>query len=124
MTLRLELFVTDLRASVDFYTRVLGFAIERESDDYMAVRNGHVLLGLGPAAGLSPAHYFRPEVTHARKGVGVEIVLEVDDVQAALQRVIDQGARVHTPLKQRPWGLTDFRIVDPDGYFLRITSRG
>lgn len=23
----------------------------------------------------------------------------------------------------RPWGLKDFRICDPDGYYLRITSK-
>ncbi len=27
------------------------------------------------------------------------------------------------PLLVRPWGLTDFRVADPDGYYLRITSR-
>ena len=26
-------------------------------------------------------------------------------------------------LQDRPWGLTDFRILDPAGYYLRITSR-
>jgi lactoylglutathione lyase len=24
-------------------------------------------------------------------------------------------------LCDRPWGLRDFRVVDPDGYYLRIT---
>jgi hypothetical protein len=26
-------------------------------------------------------------------------------------------------LQERPWGLTDFRILDPAGYYLRITGR-
>jgi len=26
-------------------------------------------------------------------------------------------------LQDRPWGLRDFRILDPDGYYLRITNR-
>jgi hypothetical protein len=25
------------------------------------------------------------------------------------------------PLTDRPWGLRDFRVVDPDGYYLRVT---
>jgi hypothetical protein len=25
------------------------------------------------------------------------------------------------PLRSRPWGLTDFRVTDPDDYYLRIT---
>jgi len=26
-------------------------------------------------------------------------------------------------LQDRPWGLKDFRILDPAGYYLRITDR-
>lgn len=123
MTLRLELFVDDLSASVEFYTRVLGFEIARESQTYVAVQNGSVVLGLGSASGLSSNHYFRPDVDRVRRGIGAELVLEVDDVKAYFQRVQDAGHPIQTPLKQRPWGATDFRIADPDGYFLRVTSR-
>jgi lactoylglutathione lyase len=24
-------------------------------------------------------------------------------------------------LREQPWGLHDFRVVDPDGYYLRVT---
>ncbi|MCI0184925.1 hypothetical protein MM817_03222 [Acidibacillus sp. S0AB] len=30
---------------------------------------------------------------------------------------------INAPLEVRPWGLTDFRLLDPDGYYLRITSK-
>ncbi|MBE2225487.1 MAG: hypothetical protein IAF02_28385 [Anaerolineae bacterium] len=26
-------------------------------------------------------------------------------------------------LQHQPWGLTDFRMLDPDGYYWRITTR-
>ena len=26
-------------------------------------------------------------------------------------------------LRARPWGLRDFRVLDPAGYYLRITDR-
>jgi uncharacterized glyoxalase superfamily protein PhnB len=51
----------------------------------------------------------------------VEIVLEVPDVDAALEAVERAGCSVVEPLRDRPWGLRDFRLVDPDGYYLRIT---
>ena len=38
-----------------------------------------VIIGLGIQTELSDHHYFRPEVLNTRKGLGVEIVLEVDD---------------------------------------------
>ena len=47
----------------------------------------------------------------------------MDDVDALHRRVLASGYPVFEPLQERPWGLRDFRIVDPDGYFLRITSR-
>jgi hypothetical protein len=32
-----------------------------------------------------------------------------------------RGALAET-MRERPWGLRDFRVVDPDGYHLRITN--
>ena len=49
--------------------------------------------------------------------------MEVDDLGTAHQRALDSGHPVFEPPQQRPWGLRDFRIVDPDGYYLRVTSR-
>jgi predicted enzyme related to lactoylglutathione lyase len=53
----------------------------------------------------------------------VEIVLEVDDVDGYQERVAEYGHPILEPLRERPWGLRDFRISDPDGYYLRLTSR-
>lgn len=124
MSLRLELFVTDLETSTDFYTKVLGFERLKGQGDYAPVRCGQVVIGLGRAAGLPKNHFFNPEVQKARRGLGTEIVLEVDDVQGFFQKVKASGYQgILSSLRKRPWGLTDFRIADPDGYYLRITSR-
>ena len=84
------------------------------------------MLGLAAAAKL-PAHSDQPGFTRARlaaaRGAGVEIVLEVEDVDAAFDAAERAAARVVEPLRDRPWGLRDFRVVDPDGYYLRITHR-
>ncbi len=111
MRLRLELFVDDLDRSVDFYQRALGFRLVRRDPGYASLVNGSVVLGLGPAADL-------PE----RRGAGVEIVLEVNDLDAAWARVQRAGVRPVEEPRDRPWGLRDFRIVDPDGYHLRVTD--
>ena len=57
------------------------------------------------------------------KGAGVEIVLELDAVEQviALHDTCRARGVVAEALRTRPWGLQDFRIVDPDGYYLRIT---
>jgi predicted enzyme related to lactoylglutathione lyase len=123
MSLRFELFVHDLHASTDFYSRVLGFSVMRNEEDYVSLQNGTVVIGLGPAEWLPRDHHFRPDIGTVRSGIGVEVVLEVSDVEAAQQRAIDAGCKVLVPLGMRSWGLSDFRIADPDGYYLRITSR-
>ena len=48
---------------------------------------------------------------------------ELPDLAAAHRRVVDGGWPLAEDLVERPWGLTDFRVLDPAGYFLRITDR-
>jgi lactoylglutathione lyase len=118
--LRLELFPADLDAFFDFYTRVLAFEVERDERTaewpYVAVRRGEVRLGAVRAWEPGPEHRLPPQ--------GVEIVLEVDDVVGERDRIATAGWPLVEDLVVRPWGLTDFRLLDPDGHFLRITSRG
>ena len=136
-----QLYVADLHASADFYTRGLGFQVQYtrpggllrarpgrgvappEQDlDYVSLRSGRVLLGLAPWAALPENHYLRRGPAEFR-GLGMEILLEVDDVHEAERRVVEAGFPVESPCQRRPWGATDFRVVDPDGYYLRITAR-
>jgi catechol 2,3-dioxygenase-like lactoylglutathione lyase family enzyme len=123
MFLRLELFVDDLDAAVAFYRDGLGFIVSRRDPDYAVMSQGQVTLGLGLKSGVSVGHYFAPEITTERRGLGTEIVLEVDDVQAAYDAFVDAGYTAMGTPTERSWGLTDFRVADPDGYFVRITSR-
>jgi len=54
--------------------------------------------------------------------MGVEIILVVEDVEQVYQRIRERNIAVESELKEQPWGMTDFRVTDPDGYYLRITS--
>ena len=122
----MELFVEDLDVSVAFYRDVLGFQVVRRADDYVSLRRGAAVFGVGPVAKL-PERADGPGFTRQRlrtgKGAGVEIVLEVDGVAelSALHEHCRAHATVVEELRQRPWGLQDFRLVDPDGYYLRVT---
>jgi lactoylglutathione lyase len=120
MTLRCEIFPADLDATVDFYVRVLGFAVLKDQRDeraaYVYLGRGAVRVGALRRRADEPRGAERPPT-------GIELVLEVDDVRAERDRVATAGWPVDDDLQARPWGLTDFRILDPDGYYLRITSR-
>lgn len=115
-TLRIELFPDDLDRFVDFYTRVLRFQLTRHESHYAAVERG--LIQIGAVTAWSAA-----DPTVRRPPQGVEIVIEVDDVDAEAGAVSEAGWPVDQPLTDQPWGLRDFRILDPDGYYIRLTSR-
>jgi lactoylglutathione lyase len=125
MRFRIELFVRDVEASIRFYERALGFQVERRESDYASLRRGDAVLGLAPVAKLPPTGEspgFTRERVSATRGAGVEIVLEVDDLDAAIRRVDGAGYPVAERLQWRDWGLRDFRLLDPDGYYVRVTT--
>ncbi|MFA9428615.1 VOC family protein [Egicoccus sp. AB-alg2] len=122
--LQVELFVDDVERSVGFYCRVLDFervAKDGASRDYVAVRRGDAVIGIG-RAGMLPDDHPAARVEGQAPGRGVELVLEVDDVEAACEHAQAAGATLATGLGDQPWGRRDFRLLDPDGYYVRVTS--
>ncbi|RKL64699.1 glyoxalase/bleomycin resistance/extradiol dioxygenase family protein [Salipaludibacillus neizhouensis] len=123
MKLRLELFVESIEKSVEFYSNVLEFNVPKETkENYRPVRKGDVVLGLGEMKNLTDHHPLKISGSGQQIGLGVEIVLEVEDVNDVYTKVVAKGYPIQTELTKRPWGMVDFRIIDPDGYYLRITS--
>jgi lactoylglutathione lyase len=118
-SLRIEIFPVDLDATVEFWTRALGFVIEKDeratSAPYVSLRRGDAFVG-------AVARDRAPDVAARRPPVGVEIVLEVDDLDQARAALDEAGVAVEEDLTDRPWGLRDFRVVDPDGYYVRVTT--
>jgi predicted enzyme related to lactoylglutathione lyase len=120
MTLRFEIFPDDLDVIVDFYTRVLRFRLtadrRSEPDAYVSLQRGSVRVGA-----------LRSSVSGSRSvrvpPAGVELVLEVDDVAGERDRVVAARWPLEEDLQDRPWGQADFRVLDPAGYYLRITDR-
>ena len=122
MTLRFEIFPDDLDATVDFYLRVLRFRLIADRRDepspYVSLQRGSVRVGAARRAMVPDARAAR------RPPAGVELVLEVDDVVAERDQITAAGWPITEDLRDRPWGLRDFRVLDPAGYYLRITDRG
>lgn len=114
--LRIEFFPSDVDRSVTFYES-LGFEVRGRNAGppaYASVRLGDVRIGLCEAEPVEPTARALP--------VGTEIVIEVADVARKRDEVGRAGVTLAEDLTEREWGLTDFRVTDPDGYYLRFTS--
>lgn len=57
-----------------------------------------------------------------RPPAGTEIVFEVGDLYAERDRILAAGYELAEDLTARSWGLTELRLLDPDGYYLRLTT--
>lgn len=121
--LQIELFVADLQASLDFYVRILGCKIgEQEPNGYTTIHCGRVTLALNIQANIPEDH---PVYIHQgeRPGRGVELMFWVKDLARLYVRVKEKGWPISEKLQDQPWGLRDFCLIDPDGYFLRFIAQ-
>jgi lactoylglutathione lyase len=119
MRLRFEIFPGDLDETVAFYVNVLRFVLVRDERSaewpYVALQRGAVRVGAARRTAVI-------DLTARRPPVGVELVLEVDDLDGEWEQVRRSDWPIEEELQDRPWGLRDFRILDPSGYYLRITQ--
>ncbi|MBN1851375.1 MAG: VOC family protein [Pirellulales bacterium] len=122
MQLRLELFVKSVPESKDFYARVLGFdVVNYQPDGYSVLRKGDIQIALQAQSQLPDDHPLKP-IGNERAGLGIEIVLGVDDLEVAYAHVLNTDWPLTDALAERPWGSWDFRVIDPNGYYIRINE--
>ena len=124
LTIRLELFTSNIDKTVNFYQDVLGFkSLKSSNSNYQPIQKGQVILGIGLLESLGSNHYFNSYQGDIQFGYGVEIVLEVEDINLAYNKAKMANVDIESELKTQPWGLTDFRLTDPNGYYIRVTSK-
>lgn len=122
----LELHVPDFEKVKSFYGK-LGFQVvwERKPEDskgYLTIRFEDNILSFWP--GNEEVHnqnYFKRFSKKTKRGYGVEIIIQTGKLEETYERA-KEFAEITDMLMVRPWGLKDFRIVDPFGYYLRFTE--
>ena len=115
---KFELFVSDPAKSATFYA-VLGFAVAHaKSDGYTTLRSGSTVIALSPVPWWLPVHW----IGFLRyPPIGTEIVLYTDHLEQA-RAALEQAGYSPGRIVLRPWGDRDFRITDPDGYYIRVSE--
>ena len=118
-----NLAVQDMAQSAAFYVKALGFEELAKNPGHVLLHRDAFILGLKTDDLLwHPALKKHPPDNLAR-GVGIELVLEVSDINHFHAQIQQADVVIQEPLKEQPWGAEDFRIVDPDGYYWRITTK-
>jgi catechol 2,3-dioxygenase-like lactoylglutathione lyase family enzyme len=109
-----QLFVADIKASCDFYTQKLGFAVDFVYGDppyYGQVSRDHALLALRMVC--------EPVFTDVREREHLLsaslTVATADEIKQLFLSYQATGVRFHQTLKKEPWGARTFVVMDPDG---------
>jgi catechol 2,3-dioxygenase-like lactoylglutathione lyase family enzyme len=118
---KFELFVNDVDASTRFY-ETLGFrmAHRKETDGYTTLERDGVVVALSPLPRWLPLRWLG---FLRLPPLGTEIVLYPDDLEAARAALLD-GGWAPGEIQRQPWGQRDFRVRDPDGYYVRVSEGG
>lgn len=118
-SLSASLTVRDLQASVAWYRDALGFAVDREMEHEgkvraVALKAGAVQLLLNQDDGAKG--------WERKKGEGLSLMVTTDAVDAVAARIRSAGGTLASEPTNMPWGARVFRVSDPDGFALVISS--
>jgi len=106
-----EVLVRDLSRSKAFYER-FGFRSVREDKSFLVLEWDGCRLFLDEKSDLPPP----PDSPRAN------VRVLVPDVNRYWKTALEVAAPVAAPIGDRPYGLRDFTILDPDGFGLRFAS--
>lgn len=118
----------DAQRTVDFYTRVLGLRLIKQTVNFDAPSSYHLYFGDEHAMPGSIITFFEwPQAPRGHPGIGGthHLALQVADLDGLLQwkrRLTDHGLRVEGPLDRHYFTSIYFR--DPDGVILEIATVG
>ena len=122
-----ELTVTDLEASLSFYTAA-GFKVRFRRDDppfvYLELGHAQIMLEQQHADGWNVEPLDQP------LGRGINIQIEVSNADVVHAALLSQGASIFRGIKEswyavsatREEGQREFLAQDPDGYLIRFAE--
>src|SRR5690348_9199525 len=106
--------VRDVKEAVDFYTEKLGFSggwFWGDPVDFGGVRFGEV------------GAMFRLHPKLAANIEGHQHAFFTDAIDELHANHVERGAPIIMPIENKPWGLREYIVRDPNGYHLRFGGR-
>ena len=112
-----QFLVTDLEGAIAYYRDKLGFAFGEPYGEFYAIgeRDGLELH-------LKEAPRLPGEREHRRDNEHLDAYAGVEDVAAMYEECRERGASIVKPLGNRPWGMRDFYVEDPEGHIIAFSG--
>jgi len=119
-----NLVVRNVEASLKFYREVLGLETgmtvpEQAPYVFGSVTNGTVEVFFNDQKVVA-AEY--PKLA-ASIGASMTMYMEVDSLEAVLERVKKAGAKITMPVTEQFYGMKEFAFEDGDGYTVTVAER-
>ena len=122
------IYVSDVKATMDFYTRAFGFETKMvyEQDgtvDYGELDTGASVLAFAShSLGEMNLQGLYQKSAVDKEPFGFELALVSEDVMAAYEKALIEGALPVSPPKEKPWGQTVGYVRAIEGTLIEICS--
>jgi lactoylglutathione lyase len=116
----ITMFVADPQRSKEFYGRVFDVPVAFEDANSAAFDFKHIIVNLlkvSQAPGLiGPAEV-------ATSGSRMQLTIWVDDTDAVVARLAENGVELLNGPIERPWGVRTAAFADPDGHVWEVAQQ-
>lgn len=120
---RVELYIRDIEESLKFYQDIIGLELYGRNERSARFNYNCFSLLITSETILDENHYFKSSAKSEVRGNGFELIIVVEELEKVYQRCLDNNYPIEVEVEKYPWDMRGFKIADPDGYLLRVTSK-
>lgn len=99
--------------TLEYYTMLLKFEVIADYGDYLLLGKDNIEI-----------HFFAFETLDIAQNYG-QVYIRVDDIKTYYNDLLSHKVTIHpnAPLQTKPWGQTEFSLLDPDNNLLTFGQK-
>jgi lactoylglutathione lyase len=117
----ITLFADDLALTKSFYQEVFGLQVLFDGENQAVFKFQNLVVNLTDAS--DPLELIAPAaVANREAGSRFQLVVQVDDVDAACVELARHGVTLLNGPEDRPWGVRTASFTDPEGHIWEVAQ--